>query len=162
MTSRSPSQRRAGKTEPDERTVVVDDRCLRSILLNEVSHQLARRLRDRHVVTTSTWLYRLAQAVRSDRLGALSGPIASLPLDLQTQIVRRIIELPPEVGILSGRELAWTMAGLVQTHRLNYLALEALATAKVTNATLLVSEQAESPLLLAACKAEKVAVLTIA
>lgn len=136
--------------------MVIDDRCLRAVLLDDVSRPLRTQLRDRSVVTTSTWLYRLAQAVRSERLGALSGPIASLPPDLRTQIVRRLIDLPAEIQILSGRELAWTMAGLVQTHRLNYLTLEALATAVVTRATLVVSERAESPHLVAACRVERV------
>jgi hypothetical protein len=86
----------------------------------------------------------------------LSGPVALLPAELQSQIVRRLIELPPTIGILSGRELAWTMAGLVQKHRLNYLALEAVATAVVTGGSLLLSERANVPLLLDACRAEDV------
>jgi hypothetical protein len=58
--------------------------------------------------------------------------------------------------------LARTTAGLFQTHRLNYLSLEALAAAVVTNATLIVSDRAESPLLLAACRAEKVSFKVVA
>lgn len=147
-------------TNSSARSRVIDDRLLRSVLLDDETPQIASRLSDAAAIfTTSTWLYRLAQAVRSDRLGALSGPIAVLPPELQTEIVRRLIDLPPSIGILSGRELAWTMAGLVQKHRLNYLALEALATAVATSSVLILSEHADVPLLIEACRAESVEVL---
>ena len=139
--------------------MVIDDRLLRSVLIDDETPRIVPGLSDGGVFTTSTWLYRLAQAVRSDRLGALSGPIAVLPPALQTQIVRRLIDLPPSIGILSGRELAWTMAGLLQKHRLNFLALEALATAVVTGSVLVLSERADVPLLVDACRAESVEVV---
>jgi hypothetical protein len=139
--------------------MVIDDRLLRSLLLGDEMPQTWSRVGDGPTFTTSTWLYRLAQAVRSNRLGALSGPIAVLPTELQTQIVRRLIDLPSSIEILSGRELAWTMAGLVQKHRLNYLALEALATALVTGSVLVLSERADVPLLIDACRAESVKVV---
>ena len=111
--------------------------------------------------TTGVWLYRLSQAVRSEASGSLSGPIASLPDDLQSQIVGQLVTLPLEIAVLSGRELAWTMAGLIQNHRLNYLSLEALATLIVTGGTLVLSEFAESPLLVKACQSENVKIIFV-
>jgi hypothetical protein len=142
--------------------VVVDDACLRSILLADQTKSLKSALRNREVYTTGAWLYRLAQAIRDPTIrGILSGPVAALSPELQEGIVQQLIELPSEIGILSGRELAWTMAGLVQRHRLNYLALEALATAVVLGAPVVFSEGLQPPLLVAACSVEKVRVILI-
>jgi hypothetical protein len=71
------------------------------------------------------------------------------------------MELPAEIGVLSGRELAWTMAGLIQRHRLNYLSLEALATATILDAPVVLSESAQSPLLIASCAEEGVRVVLV-
>jgi hypothetical protein len=142
--------------------VVVDDSCLRDLLLNNVSRSLRAAIKNREVFTTSTWLYRLCQAIRSSEVvGRLSGPITSLPDELQIPLLAKLAQLPPEIGLLSGRDLAWTMAGLVQTHRLNYLSLEGLASALVLNAPIVLSKQATSPLLVAACRAERVRVILV-
>jgi hypothetical protein len=144
-----------------ERVVVLDDRSLRSVLLGTQPPLLIAMTRQRSAYTTGSWLYRLSQAVRSDGVGALSGPIASLPADYQTQVIEKIIELPSDIGLLSGRELAWTMAGLIQKHRLNYLSLEALATCVLTGGAMVLSEMAQSPLLVAACRIENVRVVFV-
>ena len=143
------------------KSVVLDDRSLRSVLLDSQSPRLKKAIRGASVYTTGVWLYRLSQAVRSEASGSLSGPIASLPDDLQSQIVGQLVTLPLEIAVLSGRELAWTMAGLIQNHRLNYLSLEALATLIVTGGTLVLSEFAESPLLVKACQSENVKIIFV-
>jgi hypothetical protein len=145
-----------------ELRVVVDDSSLRDVLLDDTSRNLRSAIKNREVFTTSTWLYRLCQAIRStDVVGRLSGPITSLPGELQIPLLAKLAQLPPEIGVLGGRDLAWTMAGLVQTHRLNYLSLEALASAVVLEAPLVLSKNVTSPLLVAACRAERVKVILV-
>jgi hypothetical protein len=46
--------------------MVIDDRLLRSWLLDDVTPQISSLLGDVPIFTTSTWLYRLTQTVRSD------------------------------------------------------------------------------------------------
>ncbi len=140
--------------------VVVDDACLRSILLDDESRGLKSAIRNKSVFTTNTWLYRLAQVVRNPNVrGVLSGPIAALAPDLQDGVIGKLIDLPPEIGLLTGRDLAWSMAGLVLRHRLNYLSLEALASAVILRAPLVLATEATSPLLVDACRIEQVRVI---
>ena len=80
---------------------------------------------------------------------------------MQDGVIRHLMELPAEIGVLSGRELAWTMAGLIQRHRLNYLSLEALATATILDAPVVLSESAQSPLLITSCAMEGVRVVLV-
>jgi hypothetical protein len=146
----------------DVQRVVIDDSCLRDLLLDDVSRSLRTAIKNREVFTTSAWLYQLCQAIRSTEVvGRLSGPITSLPIELQIPLLAKLAQLPPEIGVLSGRELAWTMAGLVQTYRLNYSSLEALASAVTLGAPLVLAKQATSPLLVAACRAERVKVILV-
>jgi hypothetical protein len=146
----------------DLQRVVIDDSCLRDLLLDDASRSLRAASKNRELYTTSAWLYRLCQAIRStDVVGRLSGPITSLPTELQVPLLAKLTQLPPEIGVLGGRDLAWTMAGLVQTYRLNYLSLEALASAVVLGAPLVLSKRARSPLLVAACRAERVKVILV-
>ena len=110
--------------------ILVDDRLLRTMLMAQEPDSLVRLRRHGPAATTSCWLYRLCQAVIDPSIaGTLSGPITAMPPTTRDEVVTRIARLPPEVERVSWREIAWSMADLVQRHRLNLLALEALAAA---------------------------------
>jgi hypothetical protein len=137
--------------------VLIDDRLLRSVLLEREPVGLRRVRRSDELWTTGAWLYRLCQAV-ADRTvqGALSGPLAELPPELRSAVSAKLVTLPPEVGTVSLRELAWDMGQLVHRHPLNFLALEALATARRVGAAICVGVGNVAPRLEAAAAAERV------
>lgn len=130
---------------------LVDDRTLSEILRG------VRRI-DGAVYTTGFWYVRLCQAVLSSNrppTGQLSKPIASLPPSARAAAIRALLQLPDNIGMLSLRQLGPTIAELRELHRLNLLGIEALAAAKTTNATVLLS--AASPQLEAALRSEGIA-----
>ena len=140
--------------------IVVDDRMLRSILMAEPEAPLRRLRRDHATATTSCWLYRLCQAVADPLMsGSLSGPVAALPQPRRLAIMKQLVRLPDDVALVSWRDIAWPMGELVQRHRLNLLALEAIAVARHLDATLVLGRAAASPLLLKAARIESVEVI---
>ncbi len=48
--------------------MVLDDRSLRSVLLDSQTPRLKKAIRGASVFTTGVWLYRLSQAVRSEAI----------------------------------------------------------------------------------------------
>jgi hypothetical protein len=136
--------------------VLVDDRLLRSVLLEREPARLRRLRRDDQLWTTGTWLYRLCQAVADPLVqGALSGPLTELPPELRTAVAAQLVDLPPEIGLVSLRDLAWSMGELVHRHRLNVLATEALAAARRVGAAICVGAGNRSPRLEAAAASER-------
>jgi nitroreductase len=71
---------------------------------------------------------------------------------LQEDKVRAVLELPADIGLLSLRELAPTIAQLRDRHQLNILGVEALAAATQLDAQVLLS--APSPVLEGALESE--------
>jgi hypothetical protein len=137
--------------------VLIDDRLLRSLLLEREPAGLRRIRRNDRLWTTGAWLYRLSQSVADPTVqGSLSGPLTELPSELQTEVTAKLVALPPEVGMMSLRELAWDMGRLVHRHRLNFLALEALAAARLAGAAICVGFGNVSPRLEAAAAVERV------
>jgi len=134
-------------------TTLVDDRALSEILRGE-------REVEGPTYTTGLWYLRLCQAVFAKRSGngVLSGPIAALPEQAQTAAMAALISLPDDVGLLSLRELAPTIASLRNRHRLNLLSIEALAAAKTLDARVLLTTS--SPLLEEALAAENLSLAT--
>ena len=137
--------------------LLVDDHLLLDVLLVGRFPTLRRALGAGQLATTGLWYYRLCQAVTSERVrGRLSGPLTSLPSAQQQSAGRTVVALPPEITLLSLRQVAPTMAALVQGHRLNAIGLEALAAATLLDAEIHVAKTNDGPLLRAAAKAEGV------
>lgn len=130
-------------------TQIVDDRLLGTILRGESPPRSGAP-----VFTTGCWYVRLCQAVfgATERLGALSAPFATLPSALQRRATAALLELPPDIGLVSMRELAPLIGRLRQRHQLNMLGMEALAAAVYLDADVVLS--APSPRLQAALAAE--------
>lgn len=126
---------------------LVDDRALSELLRGE-------RQVEGEVYTTGLWYVRLCQAVLAANPvdGQLSGPIAALPEPARQAAIRALISLPEDIGLLSLRDLAPTIAELRSQYRLNLLAIEALAVARTLDAQVLLATS--SPLLEEAIKAE--------
>src|SRR5204862_7482012 len=130
---------------------------LRSVLLENEPAALRRLRRGDALWTTGTWLYRLCQAVADPTVqGSLSGPLSELPTPLRTAVTAKLVSLPPEIGTIPLREIAWEMGRLVHRHRLNFIALEALAAALNLGAAICLGEGNRSPRLEAAADAEHV------
>ncbi len=130
-------------------TQIVDDQLLSGLLRG------GRPPRpDDAVYTTGYWYVRLCQAVlgASERTGALSQPFAGQPANLRDQAIRRLLELPDAIGLVSLRTLGPVFARHRHRHRLNALGSEALAAAAHLNAGVFLS--VPSPRLEGALRAE--------
>ncbi len=106
---------------------LIDDQLLGQVLRGRTP----RRLAAQDLFTTGHWYVRLCHAVlRSDqRTGALSRPFADLSTEHRARARDAVLELPPEIGLISLRVLAPTIARLRERHLLNILGIEALAAA---------------------------------
>jgi hypothetical protein len=125
---------------------LIDDQLLGQVLRGRTPRSLASK----QLYTTGNWYVRLCQAVLGahQRFGVLSSPFAELPPDVRARAVNAVLELPSEIGLLSLRELAPTIAQLREDHQLNILGIEALAAATRLGAQVYLS--AASPMLEAA------------
>ena len=141
-------------------TVVIDDHLLRDLLAGERGGDLDG-LAD-GVATTGLWLFRLSSSFADPRSsGKLSAPVAAMPVELQDAFRARIVALPPEITVLSMRDLAWPMGQLQARHRgegrnLSAAMVEALAAAHELGAALAVSQHDVGPNLRAAAEADGV------
>lgn len=133
---------------------LIDDQLLGQVLRGRTP----RRLAAKDLFSTGHWYVRLCQAVlRSDeRTGTLSRPFADLSPELRDKARRAVLELPPEIGLISLRELAPTIATLRERHQLNILGIEALAAATHLGAKVYLS--APFPRLEGALRHEKLSV----
>lgn len=126
-------------------TQIVDDQLLSELLRGGQPPRPGEA-----VYTTGYWYVRLCQAVlgASERTGALSQPFAGQPANLRDQAIRKLLELPDEIGLVSLR----TLGPLIARHRLNALGSEALAAATHLGADVFLS--VPSPRLQDALRAE--------
>lgn len=133
---------------------LVDDQLLGQVLRRQAPSSLSST----ELFTTGYWFVRLCQAVlgANERPGVLSRPFSDLPPDLRTRATQAVLELPAEIGLLSLRELAPTIALLRRRHQLNILGLEALAVAVLLQANVFLS--VNSLLLEAALASENLSV----
>ena len=133
---------------------LIDDQHLGQVLRGRTP----RPLTSKELYTTGYWYVRLCQAVLGvqERLGVLSGPFAGLPAGLRASAVNAVLELPSEIGLISLRELAPTIARLREDHQLNVLSIEVLAAATRLDAQVFLS--APSPMLEAALKRRRLSV----
>ena len=120
-------------------TVLIDDHVLGRALTETLTDADLDAIDEDKISTTGCWYYRLCHAVRSTRItGSLSAPFANLPADLRDRSVATLLHLPDEIAVVSLRDLAPTMASLVDHHPLNLLSLEALAAARATGAAVVI------------------------
>lgn len=120
-------------------TVLLDDRLLIEDLL--VGPQV-RGARPR-LHTTQYWHYRACRAAVVGAGGQLSGPFIALPATLQEQAILRLLALPDEIGLPDPRPLVPEMAQVALRHpQLNLMNVEAVAAARVLEATVWLSPPA--------------------
>ncbi|MDQ6784043.1 MAG: hypothetical protein M3063_11495 [Actinomycetota bacterium] len=130
--------------------VVIDDHLLLKILLNDEPPEL--RPPGARVFTTGLWYHRLCRAVATRAVtGALTRSLGQAEPVVAISAVKAITALPDTIGLVSFRDLAWTMARLLDGGtRLNLMSLEALAAARHLDAEICLAAIDENPLLLAA------------
>ncbi len=133
---------------------LIDDQLLGQVLRGRTPRSLASK----ELYTTGYWYVRLCQAVlgADERTGVLSRPFAELPPELREKAMNAVLELPADIGLISLRELAPTIALLRQRHQLNILSIEAVAAAARLGAQVFLS--ASSPLLESALHQESLSV----
>lgn len=125
--------------------IIVDDHNLFCILAHVGSEQLIG-LSKPGVATTSSWYYRLARAVASDRIdGALSSRIEHLAESDQAQVRKNLSGLPPFVNTKDPRHVVPLMAALSTVVKANFILLEAIALAITLDADIVTATR--SPLL---------------
>jgi hypothetical protein len=141
---------------------VVDDHLLRDILVGHRDETLDGLAPD-GVATTGLWLFRLCSSFADPTVvGKLSGPVASLPEDMQARFRAQLVALPASIEVLSLRDMAWPMALLQSRHRsegrsLSAAMVEALAAAHRLGRAIAVSRTDVGPNLRAAAEADGVA-----
>jgi hypothetical protein len=130
--------------------VIIDDYLLLQILLNKEPPDL--RAPGAQILTTALWYHRLCRAVSSQAVtGALSRRLGRANPTAATSAARAITSLPETIGLVSLRDLAWSMAQLLNDGvRLNLMSLEALAAADQHGAELCLARTDENPQLLSA------------
>ncbi len=141
---------------------VVDDHLLRDILVGHRDETLDGLAPD-GVATTGMWLFRLCSSFADPTVvGKLSGPVASLPEDMQALFREQLVALPAAIEVLSLRDMAWPMALLQTRHRsegrsLSAAMVEAIAAAHRLGQAIAVSHNDIGPNLRAAAEADGMA-----
>jgi hypothetical protein len=139
--------------------VVVDDHLLRDVLTGQRTADLDGLAPD-GIATTGMWLFRLCSSFADPRVsGKLTASVALLSEAQQQSFRAQMIALPPEIVVLSMRDLAWPMAQLQARHRaggrgLSAAMVEALATAHDLDGGLAVSRLDVGPNLKVAAEAD--------
>jgi hypothetical protein len=129
---------------------VVDDALLFAVLAGTAPEDLQAAVDQSQLFTTGSWYWRLSRALHdTTSAGALSRGMDNLTADQQARVIASVQRLPPEVGVLSLRELVPVMTALDVGRRLNLLTAEAVATAVVLDASIVVTT--ESALLSESC-----------
>ena len=131
-----------------ERRLILDDR----LLIEELLVGLDRR---GELHTTAYWYCRACRAAVVGAGGHLSGPFVGLDPSQQTAAIRSLLELRGDIDLPDPRATVPAMAELSERHpRLNLLNLEAAASARVMDATVLLSSQAAKGVLPTVLEAE--------
>lgn len=133
-----------------EQALILDDRLLIEELLVGLS-------RPGQIHTTTYWYYRACRAAIAGAGGHLSGPFRGLDPSQQTAAIRSLLVLRDDIGLPDPRATVPVMAELSERHpRLNLLNLEAAASARVVEATVLLSSPASKGVLPTVLDAEAV------
>lgn len=123
--------------------IVVDDLLLLEVLAGVAGPASQAAFEAGEVFTTGSWYWRLASAVRTDRLeGALSRAFNELGIPEQQLVKDHLAELPSSIGLLDYRKLVPVMTAIDAGRPLNMLAADAVATAITINGTILVRTDA--------------------
>lgn len=131
---------------------VIDDHLLLDVLAGTAPRWLQDGAVRSGLYTTTSWYYRIARAADDPSVrGALSGRLAALDGADEQQVRAQLLSLPEEIRLVAARRLVPPMAILGSTRRLNFLSAEALATAILTESTIVV--RTDSPPLNRACEA---------
>ena len=126
--------------------VVVDDHVLRDGACWAADSGLDGLAPD-GIATSGLWLFRLCSSFADPRVsGRLTALVALLTEELQQSLRAQMIALPPDIAVLSMRDIAWPMAQLQARHRaggrsLSAAMVEAVATAHDLDGALAVSRQ---------------------
>ncbi len=116
--------------------LVLDDRLLIEDLLVGLDEEGHRH-------TTVYWYHRACRAAIGGAGGHLSGPFLGLDVSQQRAAIRSLLALPATVGLPDARSTVPLMAELSERHpRLNLVNLEAAATGRTLDATVLLSVEA--------------------
>ena len=133
-------------------TFLIDDQ----VLAAHLRGQSVLPVGDGRVFTTGYWYVRLCLAVSRLVGGRLSGPFAALPQPQRDAAVSAVLDLPPDVGLLSLRQLGPLIGELAVRHQpMNILTREALAAAIELEAAVILAEGNENAALLAGLEAEQ-------
>lgn len=133
-------------------TLLVDDHLLLRILLADEPADL--RPDGAALATTGLWYHRLCRALADTAvIGSMSRQLGGVESSVAAATVAAVMELPPEIELVSLRELGWPMAQLVAAGAgLNLLSLEALAAARHLRCDICLSGDDINPLLIAAAQ----------
>jgi hypothetical protein len=136
--------------------VVLDDR----LLIEELLVGLGRS--DINFHTTSYWYFRALRAAVFGAGGHLSGPFRELPSLEQQRAIASMLQLPENVGLPVSRDIVPVMIDVAgRNPKLNLLSLEAVATARVLNATIWLSPESANGILPTVLDAETLTWATI-
>lgn len=123
--------------------IVVDGRLLFDVIAGTEPAEFLDAAGD-GVATTFSWYYRLARAVATDRIeGALSRHYAGLPADRQAEVRRVLDDLSDRVEIVSAKESVPVMSALATMATVNVLTADAVASALILDAPILVSTRSD-------------------
>ena len=113
---------------------LIDDRLLVEHLLSD------RHVPNVQIATTPLWYFRACRAAVLGAGGQLSGPFIELNDERQGAAITRLLELDDDIDLAAPRDTVPVMAQLAQRHpQLNLLNLEAVASALVLKATVVLS-----------------------
>ena len=133
-------------------TFLIDDQ----VLAAHLRGQSVLPAGNRRVFTTGYWSVRLCRAVSRLVGGRLSGPFAALPQPQRDAAISAVLDLPPDIGLLSLRQLGPRIGELAVRHQpMNILIREALAAAVGLEATVILAEGNENATLLAGLEIEQ-------
>jgi hypothetical protein len=130
--------------------VIIDDHILLDVLLGDEPEGL--REPGARLYTTGLWYHRLCRAVAQPSVvGAMSRRLGDVDDVVASKATEAITTLPNEIGLISLRDLSWSMAVLLPgIGPLNLMSLEALAAAEHLGAGIRLTERGPNPPLVAA------------
>lgn len=122
--------------------LIVDGALLFAVLARTAPDDLKVAAGQAEAFTTGSSCWRLSRALHdTTATGALSRALNDLTAEQQARVTASVGRLPPEVGLLSLRELVPVMTALEVGRHLNLLTAEALAAAVVLEATIVVTTE---------------------
>lgn len=123
--------------------VLIDDMMLLRVLAGTATAPVTTALDRGEVFATGCWFARLSRAVHDQRYaGQLTRALHALEEEKRHQVIEQLDDLPEQIGLLGWRTVVPVMSVLKVGRRLNLLAAEALATAVILDAGIIVTTDA--------------------